>query len=462
MEFINRCTASVTAFTAILLAVCGTAAGETTTPRVRSLADLPDDPPVRVLVIERATSITVTPVQPWCILKSTDAPQTDLKPGTTVTIGIQDGEFRLLGTTPADTTSLGRTPLVLDSETENAHLLIHKVPVGVGWWWESAENRVYEGRIELHPTGDGHLSVIVELPLERYLRGVAPSEIGADSPLAALSAQAVAARSAAVLALTTAIYSGPNYDICGDVACQVFSGVGKSTAVSDEAITSTRGMILAFEGRPLSAYYASNCGGHTEDIRNVWPDRANDRGYWGAARFDGETTDTAATRPDLSTEEGLRQWLELSPPAFCNPAHAKIPTWAAGNFRWTREITADELTSRVTLLKDIGRVTAIRPVKRGPSGRMIEAEFVGEKGSLKVSPELAIRQVWQPPLRSAAFVVDPQGPEDGPEKFVIRGAGWGHGVGMCQSGAIGMANMGKNVREILAHYFPNATVEKLY
>ena len=223
-------------------------------------------------------------------------------------------------------------------------------------------------------------------------------------------------------------------------------------------MSATRGCVLVFEGKPVSAYYASNCGGCTEDIRNVWPNRASDRAYWGAARFDGDATCTL----DLTTEAGVRAWIESDPVVYCSPKHFKVPEWSKKYSSWTRDVPTTELTPRVALKKDIGRVLAIRPLRRGSSGRLIEAEFVGEKGSLKIGPELEIRQVLDPPLKSAVFVVDTKGPADRPEGFVIRGAGWGHGVGMCQTGAVGMANDGKGFREILAHYYPNAKVEKLY
>lgn len=448
---------------AATIVLCGaTAFAQTTTQSLQKpLKELGDNPPIRVLVIDSVTSMCLTPKSPsWQIKTLAGKPVGELKSDQPTTIALVNGELKLLGPQGSKDVqgSLGSDAIALEATQKDAVLGIAKVPFGVGWWWESAEDRLYQGRIEIHPSAIGKLVVVVVLPLEQYLRGVVPSEIGTDSPLQALCAQAVAARSAAVLALTTPIYSGTYHDICSDVACQAFSGVSKCNAVTDQAVTATRGMILAFEGAPVSAYYASNCGGFTEDIRNVWPDRASDRAYWNTAVFDGPGTCTL----DLTKDEDLRKWLESDPQCYCNPSKYKIPVWAKKNFRWTVEITADQLTSRVALKKDVGRVLAVRAVKRAPSGRLIEAEFVGEKGSYKVGPELSIRQVFDPPLKSAAFVVDTVGSAEKPEKFVIRGAGWGHGVGMCQTGAVAMANAGKAFAEILAHYYPNAKVEKLY
>lgn len=434
-----------------LFLLSGSAAGqaETTGPLGRLAGE---NPPIRVLIVDSVTSMCVVPKDAWQVKSLDGKVLRDLKADEHSTITLTNGKLELSGA------PLGADGVVLETTVKNGRIGVLKVPYGVGWWWEATEDRVYEGRLEIYPGAKGKLVVVVVLPLEEYLRGVVPSEIGADSPLEAMSAQAVAARSAAVLALTSSIYSGSHHDICSDVECQAFSGVTKRSAVSDCAVTSTRGCVLMFDGKPLSAYYASNCGGYSEDIRNVWPNRADDRGYWNTAMFDGP----GKCAYDLTTDDGVRKWIDDSPAVYCNPTGNKVPEWANKHFRWTREIAADELTSRVAAKKEIGRVHEIRSIKRGPSGRMIEAEFVGEKGTLKVGPELAIRQVFDPPLKSAAFVVDTKGPKDKPDAFVIKGAGWGHGVGMCQTGAISMAHSGKGYREILKHYFPNASVEKLY
>jgi peptidoglycan hydrolase-like amidase len=426
-----------------------------------------ENPPIRVLLVDSVTSVCITPRPAWQIRSLPGKVLRVLKEDVPTTVAVVDGEMRLIsggavvhkgGVTDDGGGRIGTEPVVLESTAEGGVLGIRQVPYGVGWWWESAEDRKYEGRIEIRPGLNGKLEIVAELPLEEYLRGVVPSEIGGDSPLQALCAQAVAARSAAVLALTSPIYAGPHFDICSDVACQAFSGVTKSTTSTDEAIRATRGHVLMFEGKPVSAYYASNCGGHSEDIRNVWPDRASDRAYWDTGVFDG----AGRCELDLTTDTDVRKWLDADPDVYCNPAKNKVPEWSKKNFRWTRQVSAEELTARVALKKDIGRVREVWSIRRGVSGRLIEAEFVGEKGSLRVSPELAIRQVLDPPLKSAVFVVDAVGVQDDPKQFVIRGAGWGHGVGMCQTGAIGMANRGNDFREILGHYYPNAKIEKLY
>ena len=162
---------------------------------------------------------------------------------------------------------------VLQSSSENATLTIKNVPFGVGWWWEGKEDRTYEGELNIYKTNENKFEVVVHLPLEQYLKGVVPYEIGTDSPLEALKAQAVAARSEAIIALNSKLYSGEHYDLTSDVECQVFSGNRRRTEKSDLAVDETKSLILSENGKPINAYYASNCGGHSELIINVWGDR---------------------------------------------------------------------------------------------------------------------------------------------------------------------------------------------
>lgn len=414
-----------------------------------------NNPVIRVLLIHSVPEVTIVPACLWKVKKNDGAAIADLPALAEVKISIMDGKILF-------ECSSGK--FTLDSCTLEASepcgiMEIKKVPFGVGWWWEGTQDRTYEGRIEIFPNAKGNLDVVNVLTMEEYLRGVVPSEIGPTSPQEALRAQAVAARSEALLALMTGKYAGAHHDIGSDVESQAFTGTTKRTAGSDESVLATRGLALIFEGKPIPAYYASSCGGHTEDIRNVWYERKGEKAYWDTAVYDGDES----FNYDLSKEEDLRRWLEANPNVFCNPNKYNVPDWASKNFRWEREISAEELGKRIaSTKKDIGRVKAIKALKRGPSGRMIEAEFIGDKDSFVVGPELAIRQVFDPPLKSAAFVVDSKGPEGRPDKFIIRGAGWGHGVGMCQTGAIAMAHSGKNFRDILAHYYPTSSVESVY
>jgi len=436
----------------LFLAGCSFQASGPNTPDIHHLGL--NNPPIRVLLINSVPEITIVANADWRVETLEGNPVAELPRGTTATISLKDGQIIL----ERDGKKFRHTAIRLESATPAGVLEIKNVPYGVGWWWAGTQDRTYEGRIEVRAGANEFLEVIVVLPLEDYLLGVVPSEIGPTSPQEALRAQAVAARSEALMALITKKYAGANYDIGSDVESQAFSGNSKRTTQSDESVRATHGLALLYEGHPISAFYASSCGGHTEDIRNVWPNRAGEKAYWNTAVFDGDEN----FNYDLTREDDLRRWLTANPKVFCNPSKFKVPDWASKNFRWEREVTAEELTKWVATHKDIGRVVTIRALKRGLSGRMIEAEFKSEKDSFVTGPELAIRQVFEPPLKSAAFVVDTQGPAERPERFILHGAGWGHGVGMCQTGAIAMAHAGKTFREILAHYYPTSKVEAVY
>ena len=343
--------------------------------------------------------------------------------------------------------------LILTSDLARAQLEIKNVPYGVGWWWEGKEDRIYEGKISIYKGENKNLEVVVELPLEEYLKGVVPYEIGGDSPLEALKAQAVAARSEAVVALTSNLYGGKYHDLTSDVECQVFSGNKKRTADSDKAVEETQGIILSVDGKPINAYYASNCGGHSEYIKNVWPDRPEVNPYQYALSDTRERTNL-----DLSSEEKVREWIFSEPDVFCNPnLGTALPDWSKNNFRWRKEFTTEEISTMISGEKDLGKLLDIQILKRGASGRIYSAKFIFEKDEMQVDGELAIRQLFQPSLRSSCFVIDIK-----ENKFVLNGAGWGHGVGMCQSGAVAHAKMGSNFKEILKHYYMQTDLILLY
>lgn len=321
------------------------------------------------------------------------------------------------------------------------------------------QNPDYTGVLEIRPASDGTLRAINILPVEEYLRGVVPFEIGISAPLEAMKAQAVAARAEALSALHERTYAGPGYDICADVNCQVYRGPGRSTENTDRSIRETRGMILTWEGLPLPAYYSSNAGGHTEDIVNVWPHRDRGIPVWEGV-YDGHPDDEPG---DLREEENARAWIMSRPNVYVNPdIHPDIPSFTHRNFRWTVTTSAEDLTGFVASIKDIGRVLAIETGHRGPSARLKELTFVGENGNLTIGPELTIRRVWQPALRSSAIIVEPNGPTDRPDSFTIHGAGHGHGVGMCQTGAMARALEGQSFDDILRHYYVGAEITRAY
>lgn len=447
----------------MLLVVAAMAAGcRTTAPSAGSAEVFPEEPLVRVLIDDSRADLMLQARGGWSLVDEAGTTLFRFPQDEALRARIVDGRM----TIEARTSTLGEYPaaVTLVPDTDDSRVGVGKVPYGVGWWWESKEDRVYEGRLELSPTDTGQVRVIGVLPIERYLLGVVPSEIGGGAPLEAMKAQAVAARSETVVALRTRKYEGPGYDICSDVNCQAYSGATKRTPETDAAVMATRGLVITHGGKAVGAYYASNCGGHSEDSTSVWPGRhpGAQPEYW-SGTYDG------AARPaglDLTTEAGAAAWIAARPTdAWCNPDREGIPKWTQKNFRWERVVDADDVTTMLLerTKTDIGRVVAIEPGQRGVSGRLQDVTVRGTTGAVTLDPELEIRRMVMPPLKSSCFVVEAVGGEAGqPESFVFRGAGYGHGVGMCQTGAMGMALAGRDFRDILTHYYRGVTVEAAY
>jgi peptidoglycan hydrolase-like amidase len=240
------------------------------------------------------------------------------------------------------------------------------------------------------------------------------------------------------------------------------------------AIAQTRGEVLLFAGQACDARFSKCCGGVTEQYQTAWgdeeipylvalPDRPS------LEHFPGDVS----ALPTLTEESSLRAFLQDPPAAYCNCHDASIlrrvlndyDQATADFFRWQVRLDAVRAGQLVAekLGIDLGRLVAMQPLERGPSGRLIKLRLVGETGSLVVGKELEIRRALSPThLYSSAFVVDPEGPADRPDAFLLLGAGWGHGVGLCQIGAAVMACQGIGYREILAHYYPGTEVVQCY
>jgi SpoIID/LytB domain protein len=311
------------------------------------------------------------------------------------------------------------------------------------------EDRAYRGRLYVTLDASGALAAVHGVSLEELLRGLVPSEMPASSPLEALKAQAVTARSNVLAQIGTRHLTDP-FMLCAEVHCQAYRGEGARTGRSDEAVHATRGEAL-FGGADrtlVDAVYSAMCGGHGEDNDEVW-------GNAPSASLRG--------RPDLPPEEGaewarglaeeprLRAFLAASPPAYCRrPAPAR-----KDRYRWERRFEPAELDAALSSL-GVGRVRAVAVRARGVSGRARLLEVEGEDGRAVVSGELRIRRLLRD-LPSAMFVVDREG-----AATVLRGGGWGHGAGMCQWGAVGRAGAGQGYREILRAYYSGAEVAKVY
>lgn len=337
-------------------------------------------------------------------------------------------------------------------ECEISHLIVRR---GNEPQWQGG--RRYRGVLEIRRQSEGNLSGVLRLPMEEYLCGVVPSEIGGTAPMDAIKAQAVAARTETLSALEDRRYAGEYHDICSDVMCQVFTGTTNATSRTNQAVMETRGIAMLYQGKYIGAFYASNCGGHTEHSENAW----KSRGYLPYCR--GVSDAGQSFRLNLSREDHFKQWIHMMPDSYCNPNNPGIPEWAKRRFRWERRVDAEDIQKWLARRQqDIGRIESIKPLQRGVSGRLMALEFRGERGSCIVGPELEIRRVFQPMLSSAAFIIEPEGGGRYPRSFLIRGAGSGHGVGMCQVGAMGMAGRGYSYEQILRHYYAGVKLQKVY
>lgn len=342
---------------------------------------------------------------------------------------------------------------------------ISDVEVGSGFHWETREDRIYGGTLEFLLDNHGGITVVNELSLEEYLKGVVPSEMPISFPLEALKAQAIAARVEALSKKGLRHLSEP-FDVCDEVHCQVFSGKSKLAQSTNLAVENTRGMIMVFRNKLAQAFYAGVCGGHTENNENVWLMEP-------VPYLRGVLDSGRSTKKRLSTflqeEKNLKKWIDSSPDVFCNTVRKKIPkslNYSKKYFRWKIEYYRKDLEKiiRDKTGEDFGLLMDLVPLKRGVSGRLIQLEIVGTKKRFVISRELAIRQALSKnTLYSGCFYIKKKGgSKDLPQKFILKGAGWGHGVGMCQIGAAVMAYQGKKFDKILFHYYTGIELKRIY
>lgn len=297
--------------------------------------------------------------------------------------------------------------------------------------------------MELAPHPEG-LTLINVLPVEEYLYAVLPSEMPARWPAAALEAQAVAARSYTLANLGR--FSSRGFDLQGDVRSAAYRGASGEAPATTAAVEATRGLVLLDGERPLSAFYSANCGGHSETTGVAW----------GFPSSLPATADLLEAQ-EVSAPESLARWLADRPAAYCS--HPDYSSRSA--YRWRLWVPRELIEARLDRGEALGAVTALVPGARGSSGRVSEVRVLGTAGEHTLRWD-AVR--WSlGGLRSNLFTVEPYLGEDGlPLYFLFTGAGWGHGVGLCQSGAAGLAAAGLSREDILRHYYGEAVLSRSY
>ena len=310
----------------------------------------------------------------------------------------------------------------------------------------------YAGRVYVTIDRLGTMAVVNAVSENKLLAGLIPAEIFPSAPEEALKAQAVAARGELLSKIGTR-HIGDPYRLCSQTHCQVYSGTGHETPRTTAAVEATRGEVLFEKGGAELAdpVYSANCGGHTENNENAWPEMTalpSLRGHRDVAQDKSDKGDAYAHGV---TSENVAAFIAHPPSAYCG--QSKLG--AGDRFRWTVTRSKDELEKLLAKYR-LGPIKSIAVLERGVSGRARSVRVSGVTRSEVIHGELRIRQTFGN-LRSSLFVVEMQA---GAATF--RGAGFGHGVGMCQTGAMGMAETGKSYREVLRHYYPGTVLRKLW
>lgn len=376
-----------------------------------------------------------------------------------------------------------------DSSTSQFQL---EATIGINFHWQQRETQSFHGGLRILAKPNNRLTVINRVPLETYLMSVVCSEMKASSPPEFIKAHSIISRSWLLAQLDcrdsnqeihqrqtqpvngelirwTEREAHADFDVCADDHCQRYQGTARINEPGVmAAIRATRGEVLSFNGRACDARFSKSCGGVIEEFPTAWGDQ---QVPYLVALLDNAGPNRQP--PALFDEQSMRAFLQSPPPAYCNCHDAKILGTVLNDydlatkefFRWQVRLTASEASDLVTqkLGTNLGRLLKLEPVERGPSGRLIRLRLVGENGTLVIGKELEIRRALSPNhLYSSAFVVDMEGRVDRPDAFILTGAGWGHGVGLCQIGAAVMAHQGIGYREILEHYYPGARIAHFY
>ncbi len=333
------------------------------------------------------------------------------------------------------------------------------VTIGIQFHWQHDETLPFRGALEIVSDGNG-LTAVNEVDLDEYLASLMGSEMRSDWPSEALAAQAVAARST-VLATRNRHHYGEAFQLCHDDHCQCYQGASRESDLARSVLKSIRGLVLEYDGRIADARYAKTSGVLTDGHEIAWDDEIvpylvpvpcgpGEPGH----------EDNVREALDSTGEENLNRWLANMPSwTACNPESHPYPPSAREMeelFHWRQELSWDRLNELVQqrLSENIGQVTRLEPLVRGISGRIVYLRVHGDLGSITVGKELVIRRLLSDShLPSSAFVIHEHG--DG---IILEGLGWGHGVGLCQLGACGLASRGWDRNRILELFYPQATL----
>ena len=386
--------------------------------------------------------------------------------------------------------------LTFHPQSADASFSLSDVTIGVNFHWERKETQTFLGTLRFVVESD-KIVAINELPVEKYLVSVISSEMSATSSLELLKAHAVISRSwllAQMKKRREVAESGNNFfsftkkedtlirwydredhtlfDVCADDHCQRYQGITKETSPHvAEAIRQTKGQILMDGEEICDARFSKCCGGITEEFQYCWEDTP--KTYLTAVR--DIALGVEHTLPNLTNEEEAEKWIRFNPPAFCNTQDKKILSEVLNDYdqetvnfyRWKETLSQEKLQQLIAdkLKMDLGAILDMKAVERGKSGRISKLQIIGTEKTFTIGKELEIRRTLSDShLLSSAFVVDKYDKDEQgvPQRFELIGAGWGHGVGLCQIGAAVMGEQGYHYDAILLHYYQGAEIKKLY
>ncbi|NDV94526.1 SpoIID/LytB domain-containing protein [Dysgonomonas sp. 521] len=379
--------------------------------------------------------------------------------------------------------------LYFEPQDKDASFIIKDVVIGINFHWERKEDQQFRGALKLI-VENSMIAAVNILNVEDYLTSVISSEMSATASLELLKAHAVISRSwlLAQIEKNKEIIAQKeeyntftetetervrwydredhiNFDVCADDHCQRYQGITRANSnigIVRQAIDETRGQVLKSENKICDARFSKCCGGVAEEFQNCWEDTKFP--YLVKIRDSENIGDI----PDLTQEAVAIDWIKTRPDAFCNTQDKNILGQVLNNYdqettdfyRWQVTYTQDELSELAHRRSgiDFGTIQELIPVQRGTSGRLTKLKIIGSKKTMIIGKELEIRRTLsESHLYSSAFIISKK---DG--KFVLSGAGWGHGVGLCQIGAAVMGEKGYLYDRILLHYYVGATIEKLY
>ena len=387
---------------------------------------------------------------------------------------------------------IARFPSIRLIPSEDSTFELYHVTIGNDFHWERKEDQAFQGNLVLRPRPDGTIAAINEIPLEDYLKSVISSEMSPAAPVEFLKVHAILSRSWLLAALDhkkktkkTSVAEQEKskkeeevirwydredhdlFDVCADDHCQRYQGITKIVSEkAKEAVQDTHGMAITYQDEICDARYSKACGGITENFDTAWDDKQ--------VPYLKTISDASVPHSPIGTEEEASRWILSNPEVYCNTndehlLEKVLPGFDRETrhfFRWKIEYSREELEEilRDKSGFDFGTLREIIPLSRGPSGRISRLKILGSKRSMVVGKELQIRR-WlsQSHLYSSAFFAKVNyNPHGEVERFTFHGAGWGHGVGLCQIGAAVMATKGFSAEEILRHYFRGIEIQKIY